>query len=139
MFLKAFASVAVVSAGLAASGAEAGAATPPTLVKDINSGSLGAVNGAITPAGQNAYFVAFDPVHGRALWRSDGTAAGTRMVKDANGSGVPNPTELAAVGSELYFSADDGVHGRELWKSNGTAAGTRMVKDVFHGHGSSNP
>src|SRR5262249_39719521 len=54
--------------------------------------------------------------HGRELWRSDGTAAGTVLVKDINpGSGSSNPEGLTLSGGHLFFTADDGVHGVELW------------------------
>jgi len=65
-------------------------------------------------------------VHGNELWKSDGTAAGTTLVKDINpgpnGSSVAEPTN---VGGELFFSAGVG-----LWKSDGTAGGTVLVKDT---------
>ena len=75
-----------------------------------------------------------DITHGNELWKSDGTAGGTVMVKDINpGALGSNPSSLTVVGSTLFFAATDGVHGPELWKSDGTAAGTVMVKDVYPG------
>ena len=67
---------------------------------------------------------------GGELWKSDGTEAGTVMVKDINPNGDANPRELVNINGILYFDADDGVHGRELWRSDGTEAGTVMVKDI---------
>ena len=68
------------------------------------------------------FFYASDGSHGEELWKTDGTAAGTIMVKDINpGSTSSNPFHMTAVGGTLFFAADDGIHGRELWKSDGTA------------------
>ena len=66
------------------------------------------------------------------LWKSDGTEAGTVLVKDIDPDDgyYSGPTALTAVGDTLFFSADDGIHGRELWKSDGTKAGTVLVKDI---------
>ena len=86
------------------------------------------------------YFIGNDGVHGRELWVSDGTRAGTRQVADLRpGSESPEIRELTAGADRLYFSADDGVHGRELWRSDGTKVGTRMVRDLVPGPGSSFP
>ena len=72
------------------------------------------------------------------LWLSNGTAAGTRLVKDiAPGPASSNPTYLEEVNGTLYFAANDVVHGNELWTSNGTAAGTKFVKDINPGPASS--
>jgi ELWxxDGT repeat protein len=105
--------------------------TSTKLVKDIYAGSdwsSGSQPGATI--GGTTYFSATDGSHGYELWRSDGTSAGTKMVKDINPSGDSNPGDLVKIGGTLFFEATDGTHGVELWRSNGTSAGTRMVKDI---------
>lgn len=92
----------------------------------------------ITAAGAKVYFVANDRDAGAQLFVSDGTAAGTRMVKKlgkgpAEGGVGSLPAAGLAVGDKLLFAADDGEHGRELWVTDGTAAGTRMVQDIGAG------
>src|SRR5207244_2850184 len=75
-----------------------------------------------------------DGVHGQELWRSDGTAAGTMLVKDiCPGAAGSGPFAFTNVNGTLFFAANDGVTGSELYKSDGTAAGTVLVKDVFPG------
>ncbi|MBT1701942.1 ELWxxDGT repeat protein [Chryseosolibacter indicus] len=71
-----------------------------------------------------------DPEVGEELWKSDGTSAGTVMVKKIN----PNPLEPSApsqlinVKNILYFVAYTGDY--ELWRSDGTESGTFRVKDI---------
>jgi len=87
----------------------------------------------LTPVGAAVVFSADDGVHGRELWRTDGTAGGTSLLADINtltGSGGGSPAEITSFGSLAYFSADDGVHGRELWRTDGTPAGTLLFKDL---------
>jgi ELWxxDGT repeat protein len=78
------------------------------------------------------YFTANDGIHGTALWRSDGTAAGTVLVYDVNPTGgTSNTWDLTDVNGTLFFAAtwmpnnNSNVNG--LWKSDGTASGTVML------------
>jgi ELWxxDGT repeat protein len=61
---------------------------------------------------------------GSELFLTDGTAAGTTLLKDINTISSADPQNLVVVGGVSYFTANDGRTGRELWKSDGTAAGT---------------
>ena len=61
------------------------------------------------------------------------------MVRDINGSGSSDPTELTSVGEMLFFAAKGGGKGRELWVSDGTTTGTRRVKDIRPGSVGSYP
>ena len=107
------------------------------MVKDIRSGNTNSYVDELTEVGNTLFFTAHDGYHGYELWKSDGTAPGTVMVKDiASGQGS-SPTQLTAVGNTLFFTAFDGIHGYELWKSDGTASGTVMVKDIYPGGDSS--
>jgi len=99
-------------------GTEAGT----VMVKNINPTGDGAGDGNpsdLTEMGVILYFQANDGTHGVELWKSDGTTAGTVMLKDIN----PNPGAgsdllyLTDVNGTLFFSADDGTNGDELWKS----------------------
>jgi ELWxxDGT repeat protein len=90
--------------------------------------------------GGAAYFTAQTENAGYELWRSNGTAGGTFMLKDIfPGRGDSNPDNLTVVNGIVYFSANNGVNGRELWRSNGTAAGTSLVKDIYPGNSGSVP
>jgi ELWxxDGT repeat protein len=68
------------------------------------------------------YFSAWAPGHGRQLWRSDGTVAGTVVITNVN----PGPAGLAPAGiapfsdATAMFSGNDGRHGREPWVTDGT-------------------
>jgi ELWxxDGT repeat protein len=119
-----------------------------TLVKDLFPGGYSGYYGGyylnssspgnLTNVNGTLFFTADDGTHGRELWKSDGTEAGTVLVKDIRPGGYGSYlSSLTNVNGTLFFTADDGTHGQELWKSAGTDAGTVLVKDVNPGAGSS--
>ncbi|MCA9126086.1 MAG: hypothetical protein KDB22_03335 [Planctomycetales bacterium] len=105
------------------------------LLRDINGLNAADSNPLdITTVGTVVYFTAVTHEHGRELWKSDGTEAGTVLVKDiAPGPYGSYPAQLTNVGGTLFFRAENGPNGRELWKSDGTSAGTVLVKDIRAG------
>lgn len=121
-----------------------GTAAGTLRVKDIYPGPFSGDPSAITKMGSHLFFRAESGVRsetdygpGFELWKSDGTGAGTTMVKNINpGSDDSYPAGLTAVGPRLFFTAYTATHGRELWRSDGTATGTKIVKDSTAGAGS---
>ena len=100
----------------------------PQMVLDINPNSPGSNPSEMVAIGSTAYFTADDGVHGVELWKSDGTAAGTTLVKEIYpGSYGSGPTYLTNVNGTLFFRAGPGS---QLWKSDGTEAGTTMVSSL---------
>lgn len=85
-------------------------------------------------------FAGSDVTNGKELWSTDGTDAGTSLVKDINpGATASAPGDrFIVMNNEVYFSAATAAAGRELWKSNGTTSGTVMVKDIVPGAAGSN-
>ena len=102
-------------------------------------GQFGTLNGA-------AVFTTTDLPNGQLLWATDGTARGTRLVKDLETADstpaqwfVSGRDNALVVGDTFFFTGVDNAHGRELWASDGTPQGTRMVADLASGEADSNP
>jgi ELWxxDGT repeat protein len=80
---------------------------------------------AITAYNSKIYFSASDDTHGQELFMTDGTAAGTVLVKDMWPGPDPSvPYEITIYNGLLYILNS---HNREMWKSDGTTAGTQLV------------
>jgi uncharacterized repeat protein (TIGR01451 family) len=87
-----------------------------------------------TPFAGALFYAGEDAATGQELRRTDGTAAGSSLVKEIHpGADGARLSGLTPLGAALFFSADDGTTGNELWQSDGTAAGTVRVKDVQPG------
>lgn len=92
----------------------------------------------LTAMGGRVYYAGFTVEHGVELWRTDGTVAGTAMVKDAApGAASSNPAKLSVANGTLFYMADDGSHGSEMWTSDGTALRTHLASDLTPGPASS--
>jgi len=84
------------------------------------------------------YFSGDDGVHGRELWKWDGTQA--TMIADINsGSGNSSPAWLTEYNGSLYFSAAtaDWDGHRQLWRYDGTQV--TQVSDIAYSSGNANP
>ena len=79
-------------------------------------------------------FVASTPELGNELWRTDGTAAGTQLVRDIQpGPEGSDPGGFVHALGAVYFHAYTTAHGVELWRTDGTPAGTQRVFDLAEG------
>lgn len=78
--------------------------------------------------GKHLYFAATLPNRGTELVSTDGTAAGTSMVKDLYpGQGSSNPRSFVASGEFLYFVADTKALSSALFRTDGTHSGTYQI------------
>lgn len=68
-----------------------------------------------------------------ALWRTDGTAAGTWQLPNANWAANQNtPPYLTPLGQRIFFFSNPSLNGLELWSSDGSQdpAGTFKVSQI---------
>jgi ELWxxDGT repeat protein len=94
-------------------------------VEDTSLLTTAFTNGRSVALGSNVLLVVNDAVHGDELWLTDGTNAGTSLVRDlVLGAGSPGIRNLTAAGGFAYFTIGNG----DLWRTDGTAAGTFLVK-----------
>ena len=114
-----------------------GSARGTRLVADIRPGAtLDPRIGSFTGAATRLYFVANDGAtrgdDNSGIWRTDGTATGTRYVRNVAGGRVtdgerPMPEQLTTLEDRLLFSDDDCTHGREPWSTDGTYDSTQIL------------
>jgi ELWxxDGT repeat protein len=71
------------------------------------------------------YFTKLSPVQ---LWKTDGTDAGTTMVKEI--SNANRIRELTATNNKLFFLVEGTNNINKLWKTDGTSNGTSLVLDI---------
>jgi ELWxxDGT repeat protein len=94
---------------------------------------------ALVIGSNSFYYVANDSINGLEPWVSDGTTAGTKMIKDINPGinrscdegGSSSNTFMILKNNKMFFNplinnADE----QEIWETDGTNAGTKLSIDV---------
>lgn len=95
-----------------------------------------------TQFGNYLYFKAIGGTTvGEELFATDGTAAGTPLVKNINPTNGGNgaPRSLTIVNDKLFFTADNGTNGRELYFTTGTLSTNVSSIDICSGLAASSP
>ena len=99
------------------------------MIKDINPG-----NNSSNPTGpmkEMGSYITSPQMTGHKLWRTDGTEAGTTLVRDiheertVDGHGIHRPWHgeyTMTHNGYFYFSASDGESGKS-WRTDGTEEG----------------
>ncbi|WP_339660281.1 T9SS type A sorting domain-containing protein [uncultured Polaribacter sp.] len=127
-----------------------GKETGTKIVKDINPTGDAFVNdgrayvriGEFSQFNNELYFYADNGTNGMEPWKSDGTEAGTIMLKDINSGANPSfrpaldvRPKFVPYNNEMYFFAvktgtENSATKTEMWKTNGTSSGTILVSPV---------
>lgn len=124
-----------------------GTAAGTQLLKDINVGTgNSSPTNFLNIGGGVIVFWASDGTdaggHGRELWRTDGTTAGTLRLSDiapGTASSAPQVPAIAFFAGKVFFSAHDGSPNSELYTTDGTnPASTALFMEInpFPGKGS---
>ena len=104
-----------------------------TLIKDINpkgnAFAANANNQLFLSNSKYIFFAADNGTDGTEIFRTDGTAAGTIMLKDINPNGDSYPGAYFLFKDEVYFYVSNGA-GEGLYKTNGTTTGTVLIKKM---------
>lgn len=117
-----------------------GTAAGTRILKDINKKARESsepgnqiFESSFATTGARAIFPATDLPHGREIWSTDGTSAGTRLVKDfvrGRDDGIDEryyDDYIASNGGRTYFLARDDDGSSSLWSTTGTRDGTQRA------------
>ncbi|MEZ6032938.1 MAG: Calx-beta domain-containing protein [Planctomycetaceae bacterium] len=111
---------------------------------------------ALTNLGSEVVFEAYDADHGRELWVSNGTVAGTMLLADLRPGTTPDPldiddttalsqwynqriTNLTSFRDQVFFSAGDSLSGLELWTADRNGLNTGFSVDILPGTAAGTP
>ena len=104
-----------------------------SLFADLNSTPAGIQLGdEFAVVNETAFFPLRTKEHGEELWKTDGTAVGTQLVKDlVTGVDDGSPSDFVEAGGRLFFKSKERTwdsHG-SLWVSDGTPEGTVPIRN----------
>ena len=126
-----------------------GTASGTRLVKDIGPTTYSGVflsTNSHAELGNISVFAANNLTNGAELWRSDGTEAGTFMLKNINQipsqNGLDfssNPGGFTKIGNAIYLRTEDTFGITSLWRTDGTIAGTNKVFSLRNIDGTISP
>ena len=108
------------------------------MVKDIRSGASSSPRQLVV-VGSRLLFSADMGGGDRDLWRSDGTADGTRRIAEVTPTTDEDGESTMAVLADRLLYSGDGPDGVELWSSTGTTSGTVQAADIRPGSRDSGP
>ena len=105
------------------------------LVKDIFPGEFGGIRSGLINVKGTLFFQGSDGynegAHGEELWKTDGTTAGTVLVKDIRpGPTGSGPANLTDVNGTLFFTASDGVRRRRAGTSGSPRRSIRAASMI---------
>lgn len=103
------------------------------LIKDIKSGTESSEPNQLFHFNNKIYFTARavgEGISGPELWYTNGTSAGTHMMKDfyVPGQGTVSITNFITYNNKFYFNVQRGWI-QEFYVSDGTTAGTQLVSN----------
>jgi ELWxxDGT repeat protein len=108
------------------------------LLKDLNTvpASTGSIPTGLVTVGDWVFFDAGSPGRGTELWVTDGTRAGTHLVKDmlpGEGSGRPGGWRLPIVaqGDSAFFVAETGASEWSLCRTDGSEESTTILRSFI--------
>ncbi|MES1226452.1 MAG: T9SS type A sorting domain-containing protein, partial [Bacteroidota bacterium] len=108
------------------------------LIKDLTPGNESTEFSILTFLNANLLIAVTVPNSGidlwtNQLWSTDGTAAGTKLIKGFGKALQSGFRENFHFKNKVYFVPPTAANGYELWVTDGTTSGTTLVKDIFPG------
>jgi len=79
------------------------------------------------------FLAANDGISGKEIWKSDGTVAGTTLLKDiatGNGNSISNDFKILTLNNGKFYFIANTATGYQLYESNGTTSGTVSLMPV---------
>ena len=118
------------------------------LLKDIFSGnsnglstSSSLIERSSAVVNNKLVFSARNNTNNYELWVTDGTSAGTEILKEIfiGTSFGSNPKDLTLLNGKVYFIAESLDYGNEVWETDGTSINTKLFYDITVGEDGSYP